>query len=194
MKDDYRIIGMSGVLLSLGADTVFSITFILYSFGLLHSIKNKAEKQMGFVLTRRVLWLITAYLIWDYAWDVCMVAAPQLIRSWMQHFPIDPICLVYPAVCLLCLQFLNKHYQQETVPPVAAVPEHVAAIDLDELAVKFGLTLRERELVTLVAQGLSNPDISERLFISTNTVKRHMNNIYRKIGIKSRYELLHLLK
>jgi len=49
-----------------------------------------------------------------------------------------------------------------------------------------GLTPREREVLTLIGQGLSNRGISERLFISEATVKTHINNLFAKAGIRDR--------
>jgi DNA-binding NarL/FixJ family response regulator len=49
-----------------------------------------------------------------------------------------------------------------------------------------GLTLRECEVLTLVADGRSNRQIREALFISDRTVARHLTNIFTKIGVSSR--------
>jgi DNA-binding NarL/FixJ family response regulator len=51
------------------------------------------------------------------------------------------------------------------------------------------LTPRELEVARLVAEGLRNRVIAERLFISEGTVKIHLHNIYEKLGIKGRLEL-----
>jgi DNA-binding NarL/FixJ family response regulator len=48
------------------------------------------------------------------------------------------------------------------------------------------LTPREREVLTLIGQGLSNRGIAEQLFISEATVKTHINNLFAKIGIRDR--------
>ena len=48
------------------------------------------------------------------------------------------------------------------------------------------LTPRELEVLKLVAQGLSNPDIARRLVVSEHTVHRHLANIRRKLGLSSR--------
>ena len=61
--------------------------------------------------------------------------------------------------------------------------------DLESLpghALPGGLTPRECEVVTLVARGLSNRDVADRLFLSEKTVARHLSNIYVKLGISSR--------
>jgi ATP/maltotriose-dependent transcriptional regulator MalT len=49
-----------------------------------------------------------------------------------------------------------------------------------------GLTAREIEVLELVAEGLSNKGIAERLFLSQKTVSRHLSNIYTKIDVNSR--------
>ena len=48
------------------------------------------------------------------------------------------------------------------------------------------LTPRELDVLTLVAQGLSNPDIAQRLVLSEHTVRRHPANISRKLRLSSR--------
>jgi non-specific serine/threonine protein kinase len=48
------------------------------------------------------------------------------------------------------------------------------------------LTPRELDVLKLVAQGLSNPDIAQRLFLSEHTIHRHLANILRKLGLSSR--------
>ena len=59
---------------------------------------------------------------------------------------------------------------------------------------KYGITEREREIILKVAQGKSNADIAGELFISLATVKTHLHNIYRKIDVDSRYDLLARLR
>jgi predicted ATPase/class 3 adenylate cyclase/DNA-binding CsgD family transcriptional regulator len=51
------------------------------------------------------------------------------------------------------------------------------------------LTPTELEVVGLVAEGLSNPDIAARLFVSRETVKSHLSNIFVKLGVTNRTEL-----
>ena len=51
------------------------------------------------------------------------------------------------------------------------------------------LSNREKEIVRLVAQGLRNREISEKLFISEQTVKNHLHNIFDKLGVFDRLEL-----
>jgi DNA-binding CsgD family transcriptional regulator len=51
------------------------------------------------------------------------------------------------------------------------------------------LTPTEREVVGLAADGLTNPEIAARLFVSRNTVKTYLSHIYAKLGVTNRTEL-----
>lgn len=53
-----------------------------------------------------------------------------------------------------------------------------------------GLTEREREVLTLIADGLSNQEVADKLVISVKTVERHRANILAKLGLHSRTELV----
>jgi two-component system response regulator NreC len=53
-----------------------------------------------------------------------------------------------------------------------------------------GLTEREREILTLIAQGLSNQHIAEKLFISIKTVQTHRAHVLEKLGLHDRTELV----
>lgn len=55
------------------------------------------------------------------------------------------------------------------------------------------LTAREREVAELLATGLSNADIADRLYLSIYTVKNHVSNILMKFGVHSRTELIALI-
>jgi DNA-binding NarL/FixJ family response regulator len=51
------------------------------------------------------------------------------------------------------------------------------------------LSQREREIVQLVAQGYKNKEMAEKMFISEQTVKNHLHNIFDKLGVSDRLEL-----
>jgi DNA-binding NarL/FixJ family response regulator len=51
-----------------------------------------------------------------------------------------------------------------------------------------GLTRREEEILKLVAEGLSNAQLARRLWVTEQTVKFHLSNVYRKLGVANRTE------
>jgi two-component system, NarL family, nitrate/nitrite response regulator NarL len=52
------------------------------------------------------------------------------------------------------------------------------------------LTHREKEIITLIAQGLNRKQIAEKLFISESTVRNHLTSILTKLGLSDRFELV----
>ena len=56
------------------------------------------------------------------------------------------------------------------------------------------LTAREREISDLVAAGRTNREVADQLVLSTRTIEAHLRNIYGKLGVRSRVELVHALE
>jgi DNA-binding CsgD family transcriptional regulator len=73
-------------------------------------------------------------------------------------------------------------------PPLPEQPAGPRTIDTSSLPV----TKREGEIIGLILGGETNASIASRLFISESTVKKHINNLFRKLRITSRWELLKL--
>jgi ATP/maltotriose-dependent transcriptional regulator MalT len=78
----------------------------------------------------------------------------------------------------------NGHPGPSAAPEPAAT---AAGASVDELA-RFGLTDREREVLLLLADGRSNPEIAQALFISPKTASVHVSNILAKLGVGGRVE------
>jgi DNA-binding CsgD family transcriptional regulator len=57
--------------------------------------------------------------------------------------------------------------------------------------VDLGLTARELEILGLVAEGASNSSIARQLWVTEQTVKFHLSNVYRKLGVANRTEASH---
>src|ERR1019366_4397022 len=61
---------------------------------------------------------------------------------------------------------------------------------LGSFAPPDGLTAREVEVLALIADGLSNTEIGERLFLGQATVKTHVNRIFAKTGVRDRAQVV----
>jgi LuxR family transcriptional regulator of csgAB operon len=57
-------------------------------------------------------------------------------------------------------------------------------------SVDANLTKREQEIIKLLGSGASNVEIAEKLFVSENTVKTHLHNVFKKIHAKNRLQAL----
>ena len=80
-----------------------------------------------------------------------------------------------------------EHAEDEATP--ASSPDRCA-----QLADAHNLTAREQEILAYLAEGHSGAYISDVLFISPNTVRTHIHNIYRKLDVSSREDILRLTK
>jgi len=63
----------------------------------------------------------------------------------------------------------------------------------DRVIESYDLTAREREILRLILQGASNKDIAGKLFVSASTVRNHIYNIYQKLHVGNRLELINLI-
>ena len=68
----------------------------------------------------------------------------------------------------------------------AAVQTHKTSAALPASYLVDPLSERELEVLKLIANGLSNPEIARKLFVALSTVKRHINNIYAKLNVHTR--------
>jgi LuxR family transcriptional regulator, positive regulator of biofilm formation len=61
---------------------------------------------------------------------------------------------------------------------------------LKDVLTQKGLSNREAEVAELVTKGLSNKEVANQLFVTEKTVKFHLTNIYKKMNVKSRSQLI----
>jgi streptogramin lyase/DNA-binding CsgD family transcriptional regulator len=66
--------------------------------------------------------------------------------------------------------------------------------EMNRIFDKYNISEREREILKLILKGKSNKDVENELYISLKTVKCHVYNIYQKMGVKTRLELIHLIQ
>jgi LuxR family transcriptional regulator, positive regulator of biofilm formation len=68
--------------------------------------------------------------------------------------------------------------------------EREGARMLRDVLTQKGLSNREAEVAELVTKGLSNKEVASQLFVTEKTVKFHLTNIYKKMNVKSRAQLI----
>ena len=95
-----------------------------------------------------------------------------------------------PDTLVSCVR--RVHQGEQWIDQAAVSRARQTLLDREAAAREASLTLtpREIEIVRMVAQGLRNKAIAERLSISEGTVKVHLHNIYEKFGVDGRLELV----
>lgn len=116
-------------------------------------------------------------------------------------FTLAALILPYPlklyavSMLLLLMNFIpfiwfNHYFLKVYTMEVSSPQDHAG---LERIYSEYNITKREREIAELVLQGKSNKEIEDVVFISVHTVKNHIHNLYRKLSVKSRGQLVHLI-
>lgn len=90
-------------------------------------------------------------------------------------------------------EIVQEKIVTETI--VKEIPAPTGPFVADEVRVsQLGITARELEILGLIAAGLSNREIADRLFVSENTVKTHSSRLFDKLGAKRRTQAVQIGK
>lgn len=107
------------------------------------------------------------------------VIQPNLARRLLRHFRVDPDSAPLPAAAAAPAV--------EAAPSVAEVPAAATAVSSDEPELK-PLSDREKEILQLIAKGVSNSEAAKLLNLSKATIRTHLEHIYRKLEVTNRVE------
>ena len=102
------------------------------------------------------------------------------------------VALLFAAVGIWLGLKLTKTKETVVVKEVL-VPTREFVIDRARLE-QLGITAREFEILELIAGGMSNREIAERLFVSENTVKTHSSRLFDKLSAKRRTQAVQIAK
>lgn len=89
------------------------------------------------------------------------------------------------------LLFLKRRLKQDLVENAGPIEETGG---MEAFFRQSDVTRREGEIIMLVARGKSNSEIADLLFLSEQTIKQHVHNIYRKLEVKNRVQLSNLVR
>ena len=107
-------------------------------------------------------------------------ATDQLIKS-IRKVHVGEIWLDSHTTAAVIRQFVANEDAAPPPQPLSGAPPRERE--------RSPLSQREREIVALVAQGFKNKEMAEKMFISEQTVKNHLHNIFDKLGVSDRLEL-----
>ena len=116
---------------------------------------------------------VSGYLLKD-ASSMEIIAA---VRGVAQGEAVCP-----PRLCMSLFQYVAQDFRQRS------------GMDDQQACIKIGLTYRQRELMALVAKGMTNKEIAAKLNLSEYTVKNHIHRIMRTVEADSRHEAVDVIR
>jgi DNA-binding CsgD family transcriptional regulator len=136
-------------------------------------------------------------IIHDY--DRKIIATAIFLIMVLQCVPL----MFYTSQPYVAIIFVFTFFAGNTFLPIylnygtllsAFTSETSKDLSFEEFCKKFQVSPRETDIVREICNGLSNKEISDKLFISLQTVKDHTHRIYIKINVRSRVQLINLVK
>jgi DNA-binding CsgD family transcriptional regulator len=103
------------------------------------------------------------------------------------------VAVVFAVVGIWLGRKLTRTTEKVVVREVMVPAPAEFVLDQEKLA-SLGITPRELEILELIALGLSNKEIADRLFVSENTVKTHSSRVFDKLGAKRRTQAVQMGK
>jgi DNA-binding NarL/FixJ family response regulator len=105
---------------------------------------------------------------------------------------VQPPSVLIAVIDSLCEAIRNSVNDKGGEATAVVTNSRPASFNTEPAALRRpdGLTEREREVIVLIGQGLSNKDIADRLCISGITVRHHLTSIFDKLGVTTRQKLL----
>jgi DNA-binding CsgD family transcriptional regulator len=152
------------------------IAGLVFFSGAITLIKQKSEK------TSQENKAIKAYGWLSLAGFILFFSAPLLYDVFKIY--LVSIAIIYVnLIPIIWLKFYFLRYFMQF-----SSDENLKLLDI--VSQKHQISKREKEVMDLILQGKSNQEIEEVLFISYSTVKNHIYNIYQKLGVKSRGQMI----
>jgi DNA-binding CsgD family transcriptional regulator len=109
-----------------------------------------------------------------------------LVRAYPTEVYGGVIALIFTAVGIYAgLRLTRPKIVEVEVVKEVLVNAQPFTLNADKLK-ELGITQREHEILGLIAEGLSNREIGERLFVSENTVKTHSSRLFEKMSVNRR--------
>jgi DNA-binding CsgD family transcriptional regulator len=187
---NFGIIIAVGLLLS-GESSIKPIVMIRYYFIIMNFIYSVSASAM--ILFKPA----SRSVIYEY--DRKKIAMGLMVSMLLQClllylFDIDPLVALGFVIAFFAGNSFLPLYLTYGTMITGAPGETVADPSFEGFCRKYEVSPRETDIIREICNGLSNKEISEKLFISLQTVKDHTHRIYIKTNVKSRVQLITLVK
>ncbi len=129
---------------------------------------------------------------WHYALQIIIARHKKFLGTVTFYRTIGKENFLYDDIFML--DMLKDHLAYRLEKYTLGLETTIEKLTMTEAIIKFELSKREAMVLRELMTGKDNNVICEELFITTNTLKKHILNIYRKLGIKNRVQLFRMVK
>jgi DNA-binding CsgD family transcriptional regulator len=211
------LINFAGGLSGRKRNSWFVFGFLIFNFTILvilvflvtgdNNVNTSLVIREYYIIMNLVYFFLAAYLI-HFPWkgrqiihdhDRRIIAPSLFLIMLIQCVPL----FIYTSQYWIAILFILGFFLGNTFLPVylsygTLLPSFAEETDnnlsFEEFCKRFDVSPRESDVIKEICNGLSNKEISEKLFISLQTVKDHTHHIYIKTNVKSRVQLINLVK
>jgi len=129
---------------------------------------------------------------WHYALQIIIARHKRFLGTITFYRTIGKENFHYDDIFIL--DMLKDHLAYRIEKYVLGIESAIEKLTISETIVKYDLSKREATVLKQLMSGRDNNDICEELYITSNTLKKHILNIYRKLGIKNRVQLFKMVR
>lgn len=200
MDEYYFVQDRAGIIYLLVLTIIFFITSsIVLSFGLFYGLMENTSSLTQKYMVVVTICLISIHINHVYA-DTNLYFGNFGISGWAIE-KLDVLWLAFLIINVATILFIYKtdfspiyyHKIEDASNKSELTNEELELYKLNRISEVHRLTEREREVMACAYKGMTNPEISDHLYISRNTVKKHMHNIFEKLDVSSRTELIYMI-
>lgn len=182
-----------------------TLLYLVIGTGILTGLSYKTKQRRNDLIVRIRINLLITSVIFVFLSELALfsesILGPMLYKEAIQNF----MPLFYAMLLILLLDLFRKDSEGHLEKKGTYMGEIDNRLDglkrQDQQAVNqlhigipldgLGLTKRERDIALILYEDLSNKEIADQLYISENTVKKHIQHIYSKADVTSRTEFIY---
>jgi DNA-binding CsgD family transcriptional regulator len=200
---DFTIANLSGRMLFVMLDILFCLLSMLVVVIYVIRGQIQVESRLSGFYIYAVSMALMVYAVWQFMHYIELFSGLSTPRAWELNplnatafflFFSNFVTLIYVYHNDFASLFLSEGEGAQAAQTAQAAVEPEQPPMLANIVSECNLTPREIEVMEYVFKGFNNAEIADELYISQNTVKHHIYNLFKKLSVTSRVELICLLQ
>lgn len=189
LDKNFKVLNFSGTLASTISEIILFIMLIVFVIYYLINIRTKKRTPYHAFLIALNFPLII-YFIYTIIKDLRIIFEEYTVDTWFSN-NISACALLSLVVNIFFIIYFSLNIRDRfMVINQFEDIVHNKTSKIKELASEYNLSERETDVLILIFEGKTNQEISDTLFISTNTVKKHINALLRKMELHNRVDII----